>query len=221
MTSNVIAEIELQNLMTGQYVPASLCEGISEEHLEGVEKKWMPALREIATEISRECKAADGAFDSHLYLEKLGSMDLQDAHWDWRQKIEVWEGNSAIRHFAIECDSIPQALMSVDLIQRSRLEETHGQHIVYVDYLSVAPWNRPNFTEDRLFRGIGTSLIMTAISLSIDEGFNGRIGLHSLPQAERFYRDNCGMIDCGQDPAKSDLVYFEMTAVKAQEFLNP
>lgn len=37
-------------------------------------------------------------------------------------------------------------------------------------------------------RGVGTALVTAAVALSEDEGFKGRIGLHSLPQAEDFYR---------------------------------
>ena len=44
------------------------------------------------------------------------------------------------------------------------------------------------------------------------------MALHSLPQAERYYRDVCGMTDLGPDPAYDNLRYFEMTAEQAAEF---
>ena len=49
--------------------------------------------------------------------------------------------------------------------------------------------------------------------------FQGRVGLHSLPQANGFYANTCGMTDLGPDPHHRELRYFEMTPVQAQEFI--
>ena len=59
-----------------------------------------------------------------------------------------------------------------------------------------------------------------AILQSIDEGFGGRIGLHSLPRAEKFYQEEWGMKSLGPDPKYDGLIYFEMTAERAAEFLS-
>jgi hypothetical protein len=49
-----------------------------------------------------------------------------------------------------------------------------------------------------------------AIHVSLGRGADGRVGLHSLPQAERFYSERCGMVRVGRDiPPYPDLVYFE------------
>jgi uncharacterized protein YerC len=56
-----------------------------------------------------------------------------------------------------------------------------------------------------------------AVSMSFDEEFDGRIGLHSLPTVEKFYRDVCGMTDLGIDATR--LRYFEMTATAARRFI--
>jgi hypothetical protein len=55
--------------------------------------------------------------------------------------------------------------------------------------------------------------------LSEEEGFKGRIGLHSLPQADEFYRLR-GMTDLGTDQTNQNLRYFEMTAEQARAFLE-
>ena len=60
---------------------------------------------------------------------------------------------------------------------------------------------------------------MAASALSVAEGFKGRIGLHSLPRADDFYRRS-GLCDLGRDPAVHDLRYFEMTEAQAQAFLK-
>lgn len=53
-----------------------------------------------------------------------------------------------------------------------------------------------------------------------DEGFHSRVGLHSLPQAEAFYRDTCRMVCLGADASYQGLPYYELTREKAAEFLN-
>lgn len=58
-----------------------------------------------------------------------------------------------------------------------------------------------------------------AIAVSEDEGFKGRLGLHSLPQADDFYR-KIGMTDLGQDAAYQNLRYFEMTSEQARAFFE-
>lgn len=42
-------------------------------------------------------------------------------------------------------------------------------------------------------------------------------GLHSLPQANGFYANTCGMTDLG--PGYDNLRYFEMTPEQAQVFI--
>ncbi len=44
-------------------------------------------------------------------------------------------------------------------------------------------------------------------------------GLHSLPQANGFYANTCGMTDLGPDPGYDNLRYFEMTPEQAQVFI--
>ncbi len=112
--------------------------------------------------------------------------------------------------------------MIVNTIKRCRIQQHANKHLVYVEYLEAAPWNRrdiPNWTR---FNGVGTVLIAAAIQLSIDEGNHGRIGLHSLPQADTFYRDKCGMTDLGLDSSYQPhpLRYFEMTENQATAFIK-
>lgn len=67
--------------------------------------------------------------------------------------------------------------------------------------------------------GFGVVLFWRAILQSLDEGFKGRVGLHSLPKAENFYR-KCGMVEVGYDAAKQGLMYFELTQEGAEKFLT-
>lgn len=61
--------------------------------------------------------------------------------------------------------------------------------------------------------------MQTAVQVSADEGFAGRIALHSLPQSEPFYRRY--MHDLGIDVAHLEkLGYFEMTEDQANDFVK-
>jgi hypothetical protein len=93
-----------------------------------------------------------------------------------------------------------------------------------VDYLETAPWNikplmqalgkRPQFA------AVGTRLIEAAVRKSLEEGFRGRLALHSLPGSERFYLEVCGMAAVARDPAKQNLLWCEFTPEQAENFLT-
>lgn len=81
--------------------------------------------------------------------------------------------------------------------------------VLYVDFIEVAPWNVPVQGRPPQFAGVGTLLIGEAVRMSMGQTANGRVGLHSLPQAEAFYATTCGMARIGPDAGYNDLVYFE------------
>jgi hypothetical protein len=107
--------------------------------------------------------------------------------------------------------------MQLDLTRSSRIAGQATKPLVYVDYLETAPWNRPSPFPGPMVAGVGSVLIAAAINRSIDEEFEGRIGLHSLPQSEEFYRDKCGMTDLGPDDSYQRLRYFEATSEQAEQ----
>ena len=121
--------------------------------------------------------------------------------------------------FSVVAQGETQGLAQVDLTKASRESSQAGRPLVYLDYLEVAPWNRPEFGAAPRLRGVGSALLTAAVALSDEEGFRGRLGLHSLPQADAFYR-KIGMTDLGQDSAYQNLRYFEMTAEQARAFLE-
>jgi hypothetical protein len=145
----------------------------------------------------------------------------QHSHWNWRDKRKATEGYLAYRMFGIECDSQMQGLMLVVTAGRTcRIESQKGKPLVYIDFLAAAPWNLPSVAPKPRFSLVGTILLAAAVQLSIEEEFSGRIGLHSLPQANTWYKNSCGMTDLGPDPAKQNLHYFEMTPDQASEFIK-
>src|SRR5689334_12786602 len=85
---------------------------------------------------------------------------------------------------------------------------TPGKRLVYVDGIASAPWNREAIQSPPKYKGVGTALLSFARKRSLELGYEGRVGLHSLPGVEKFY-DRQGMIDLGEDEDYDELVYFE------------
>jgi len=186
-------------------VEAELRDGIEEQQLIDWQTQWQPALTEILRELARHgVPMADWP---------------QSWHWDWRQKRAGVAGLLAFPGFSIMADDVTQGLAQVDLTRSARSAEHQGKPLAYVDYLEVAPWNRSDRGNVPRFKGVGTALLTAIAALSVDEGFKGRLGLHSLPQADDFYR-RTGLIDLGPDAAYQGLRYFEMTEDRARAFLE-
>ena len=85
-----------------------------------------------------------------------------------------------------------------------------------MEYVENAPWNRKELFAPPRYRGVGSVLIRAAVVLSEDLEFHGRIGLHSLPQANGVHADTCGMTDLAPDPGDGNLRYFETTPEQAR-----
>ena len=109
--------------------------------------------------------------------------------------------------------------MQVELATH-RCRVNKNLNLAYVDYISIAPWNRPWPGPPPRFRGIGSILLREAVRASVDEGFRGRIGLHALPGAVTWYRDRLKMQAFGADADYQGLDYFEFTEAQAKQFLK-
>lgn len=94
---------------------------------------------------------------------------------------------------------------------RSQIEE--GDRIVYIENLATAPWNRRKQGKQRRYRGTGKALLFFARQRSLILGYGGRVSLHALPNAVRFYEGQ-NMPNYGADPDKDDLDYFEYSKVE-------
>jgi hypothetical protein len=88
---------------------------------------------------------------------------------------------------AIECEADTQGLMMLQTDgQFAQCEGNRGKPLVYAVFLATAPWNLGVIVARPRFRGVGSVLLRAAVQLSLDLGFKGRIGLHSLPQADNY-----------------------------------
>jgi hypothetical protein len=169
------------------------------------EKEWGPIRRETARKLHSAGRFKE--VPEHF-------------HWDWERKSQKLQ-LLTYRCCGIECDGKFQGLLMIMLTgKHAKLDPDAGKALVYVNYLESAPWNLAAMVDSPLYRGIGPVLMRTAVQLSYDEGFHGRIGLHALPQSEGFYRNDCEMHCCGPDATFEDLPYYEMTRAIAARFTS-
>jgi len=146
---------------------------------------------------------------------------IENGHWDWRFK-RVDRTNQTHRLFAIAQNRRVQGLMAIrNALDRSRSQG--GQPLLYVDYIETAPWNRMRLPGYRKYGAVGTLLMREAALASLAIGYEGRVGLHSLPKAKEFY-ERIGMTDRGIDanpqPGYESLCFLEYTEDAAGEFLR-
>lgn len=179
------------------FADAQLLSNLKPADLLMVERQWEPSRQLI-----HQGLLANGV-DRKQWPESLG--------WDWKRKAPLL-GQLAIGGYGIVESSQWQAVCLVDCVcHQSRLPGQLGKPLVYLDFIEIAPWNWnvPGTGQIGLFGACGKILFERVRERSFDEGFRGRLGLHSLPQAETFYRDACGMTPLGMDASKENLMYFE------------
>ncbi|VAW75786.1 hypothetical protein MNBD_GAMMA12-1355 [hydrothermal vent metagenome] len=197
----------LQNRLTGEFEDAELYMPLDQKNADDFETEWLPVLNSRVANLSAD--------------ENHESANVQDLHWEWRNKIKERTGRMDFVSYAVECNGVTQGMMSACNCEFVKEPSQLGQFLIYIDLIASAPWNRRGFTENRLYKGVGELLLGTAISYSINEGFNGRIGLHSLPQSEFWYSNVCGMTDLGIDlNHPQSLRLFEMTEEQAQSYIS-
>lgn len=201
----LVGDVLLLNRHTGKFEPAHVVREIDDDNFADFERHWRPMLEHRRAGFENQQAAAAG--------------NAQDSHWDWVGKAKSARRAMGQETFAVECDGHTQGLMLVDLTRFARLDPHKGRELVYIELLASAPWNRHRTVAGPKYKGAGRILLATAISLSVDEGLEGRIGLHSLAQAESWYREEAGFTDVDYDHLKK-MRYFEMTAAQAVAFVE-
>lgn len=201
----VLGSVDLLNRHKSVFEPAQVVREIDDENFNDFLQHWRPMLENRRADFGDQHVAAAG--------------NVQDWHWDWVGKAKDARRAMGQETFAVECDGHTQGLMLVDLTRFARLDPHQGRELVYIELLASAPWNRHQTVASPKYKGAGRILIATAISFSVNEAFEGRIALHSLPQSESWYREEAGFTDVEFDHLKK-LRYFEMTAAQAAAFVG-
>ncbi|QKQ75217.1 GNAT family N-acetyltransferase [Nostoc sp. TCL240-02] len=143
----------------------------------------------------------------NYWVESLRLFSQEDKYWDWIFKLRYISNQENLEGYAIECENKTQGLMIIETqMHGSRLNV--GKRLVYVDGIATAPTNRMEIQRPPQFKGVGQALLNFARIRSVELGYEGRIGLHSLPRSEGFYEKQ-NMLNCGSEEEYDNLVYFE------------
>jgi hypothetical protein len=116
----------------------------------------------------------------------LINLGQDDAVWNWAMKKRLSITDNRFEACAIEYEGLAQGLIWLET-QWHRSWLNPEQHLVYVEALAVAPWNRKNLQYPPYLKVTGNALMIFARERSRALGYQGRIGLHSLPASENFY----------------------------------
>ncbi len=200
--SSEIARI--QSRATGEAHEATLVEGMLANDLLLLEGEWKPDKSQIM---------------QALLVKGTNRAEWpQSLHWDWARKApQLLRLDS--KGFGIFFDKQWQgAMMTKTIPYLSRIKgKDEGKPLLYIDFIEVAPWNWsiPEIGRLGRFKLVGTNLFIRAVRQSEEEGFHGRIGLHSLPQSVPFYTGAFNMTLLGPDPTKQNLLFLELTRENA------
>ncbi len=205
---------KLKWVATGDLVPAEFQTLLPLDALLEAEEQWSPRRIGILRELMRR------GVDERQWP--------QHSHWNWAKKALELRGLnidgplSPRRIMGMRCGAEWQGMILVTAVGHQTRLGRIGRPLLYADYVESAPWNLEikEIAQAPRYRGVGWQLIEAAVRLSKEMEFGGRVGLHSLPQSESFYRWRCGMTDLGPDSQYSGLRYFEMTEEQARAFLR-
>lgn len=143
------------------------------------------------------------------------SVQLDDYKWDWLAKIYFHKGDE-YEWFFLDIDNKPQASC---LIYHPKKSAIDSGDIFYIEYVAVAPWNRNNPMEAKLFKGAGSEIIKCAIQYATKTlGLRYGFSLHALPKAEGFY-EKIGMLNFVA-LTKDTMKYYEMSDENSRKYMG-
>lgn len=135
----------------------------------------------------------------------------EDKDWDWRQFLQEFSLTTFLGRkyeaYALIVGEDLKALMILRTQGWPSRFPGDSSLLVYLEYVSVAPDCRRE-SSPRKYRYGGLAMLQFAIHRSRTLGLQGRVGLHSLPGAEDFYR-SAKLHDFGPDAAENGYHYFE------------
>ena len=147
--------------------------------------------------------------------ELLDKSQLEDMHWSWFKKHQVYYDNQYNWCFFL-VDGVPQGAC---LIYHPKKSINGQDSIFYIEYVASAPWNRPNLLDQPRFKGIGTKLLKSISKYSsANHCLNRGFSLLALPKAEGYYQ-KIGMRHF-QVRDEKPMKYFEMFSDEHQIFMG-
>src|SRR5271163_4841287 len=115
---------QLKDRRTGEEVDATLWRDLEERHVQDFLERWKPIFDARLAELRRA---------GTLTLEAVGEHNLQDAHWEWAQKVEQRRETMAWASFAVEAEGVTQGLMFARLDAFAREPSQRAKPIVDID----------------------------------------------------------------------------------------
>ena len=198
---------------TEEIILATLIDGLTVEEVDQADQSWEGPFFDLAAKYANAGLRADLLPPSWV--------------WNWRTKMEE-EALPEWHFFGIEHAGKMQGMMVVDTYRQTCSYSEHDLseplEALYLSYICAAPWNMGYYLgrigEVPQFDDIGSVLLEVAIYKSLECGCEGRLILHSLQDAEPFYRKR-GMIDLGIDQRPPNkFVRFELSAEGAKKLLE-
>lgn len=210
----ILESFEIESPQDARRVRVDLVDGLDESHFVFIDNNWSPLLKQRYEQaLLRYFELPEPEQTNERWRHMLAEMAIQDQHWQWRSKCGP---AGDLRTLALLNGPEVEAVMVLRVGEPSR-GKTRTELVVYIDYVAVAPWNRSAVHDPPRFRNLGTLMVGAAVEISRLAGMEGRCGLHSLSQAEGFYR-RIGMQDLGLDAGYDGLRYFEFDAAGAANF---
>lgn len=154
-------------------------------------------------------------YDEDELRKILASIQNEDNHWNWGEKSYHLKSNG-YEWFYLYANQEPQGAC---LIFQPRDSALANSQIFYVKFIAVAPWNRGCLIRERLFKGVGSTLLLSALKVAVEDlGLTPGFSLHSLPQAVGYY-EQLEMVRV-TDEDEGQLVYFELPLAEASKMVE-
>lgn len=152
-------------------------------------------------------------YDDATLDKVFADIQMDDSHWNWFAKACI-HNDTSFTWFFLMAEGTPQGACVIYHPKKSVIE---AGDIFYVEYVAVAPWNRKNPMAERVFNGVGTLLIKSAVQyvntkLKMRYGFS----LHALPRASEYYAKIGMQRFAAAD--KDTLEYYEMGEKTASQY---
>lgn len=187
---------------------AQLLLGKSLKHALFCNKEW----REFELSVAENIILTQPAKIANSSLE---SLPFHDRHWNWLKKYRILNGDDYDWFYVVTNGKL-QAICITRHPYESVLDK---KNIFYIEYISVAPWNRPGSFYKRIFKGVGSVLIQGICNYyNKEKGYRPGFALSAVPQAKGFY-EHIGMTPI---PEKDHdfLSYYEMSEEKSLNFMQ-
>jgi hypothetical protein len=162
-----------------------------------------------------------------VWLPLLRPKD-EDHDWDWNRLLDATQGRDpstvffsadALQSVVVTCSGQVQGML-ISSLPSAGPPLSVLESLLYVEYICVAPWNRPRLGAERAFLAVGPSLMRHAIVRSVASERGGRIGLHSGGVAATGFYNRIGMANRGPDFSQDGYVYIEGDTEWAERFYD-